>query len=229
MLENSQHILEALPDYVWITDEHHCYIASSEKSAKILGFPSRKHMLGTSLKDIPCDIDTDELIKQRDDVLKNKKTIEVLDIHPYANGEIQAHHAKRLPYFNSNGKLEGVMTVARELNHTLFSKLILTLTASDQHYYNKHEYNRSYELIMNGILNLSKRELECYFYVLRGFTAKKISVVLHISARTVEVHIDNIKSKMQCTDRSELIEKGLVSGILQKVPLEIIKNLSVLL
>ncbi len=46
-----------------------------------------------------------------------------------------------------------------------------------------------------GKYNLSKREQECLFYVLREKTAKQIAKILGLSFRTVEFYIENIKNK----------------------------------
>lgn len=224
-----QHILESLPDYVWITDIHHRYIAGSEKSAKILGFESRDKMLGLHMSDIPCDIETEELCQQRDHVLASNKLIEVLDIHPYADGNIQVHYAKRFPYYDETGQLVGVMSLAHELNSRLFSKLIFALIQSDRKFHVANNLNRSYELVVDKIHDLTQRELECFFYLLRGYTAKKIASTLGISSRTVEVFIEGLKRKTGSHSKSELIEKGLTMGILNKAPISFIKNLSVVL
>ena len=56
---------------------------------------------------------------------------------------------------------------------------------------------------------LSKREKECVYYILRGMSAKEIGKVLNISHRTVETHIEHIKSKLSCQTRSQVVNKIL--------------------
>jgi len=53
---------------------------------------------------------------------------------------------------------------------------------------------------------LTKREAEVAEILLVGKTAAEISNDLHISKRTVEHHIENIKEKTHCRKRSELIQ-----------------------
>lgn len=227
-----QHLLESIPDFVWITDKDHRYIAGSKKSAKVIGFDSVDKMLGINLKDMPVGARhcAAELCWQRDYVLENNKTIEVLDIHPYINDEIQIHHAKRSPYYNREGELSGVLVIAREINHSLFTKLLMSLIDSDRYYHAKQDLNRSYALFSKGLEKLTQRELECYFYLLRGFSAKKIAQALSISQRTAEIHILNLKSKTQTYSKQDLIEKGIQSGLLYKVPLSLLtSNLTILL
>lgn len=58
----------------------------------------------------------------------------------------------------------------------------------------------------HDIYNLSKKELACIKQLMLGKTAKQIGKALGISPRTVEFHITNIKSKLRCYRKSEIIE-----------------------
>jgi DNA-binding CsgD family transcriptional regulator len=61
---------------------------------------------------------------------------------------------------------------------------------------------------------LSPRQQECLFFMTRGKTAKEIGKMLGCSHRTIETHIDHIKSKFQCSTKGELIEKAFENGFL---------------
>lgn len=52
---------------------------------------------------------------------------------------------------------------------------------------------------------LSTREAECLFHLSQGRTMKEIAELIHLSPRTIETHIDNIKNKMGCYTKGELI------------------------
>ncbi len=54
---------------------------------------------------------------------------------------------------------------------------------------------------------LTEREFECLLFLLEGKSAKVIASIMNISKRTVEVHFYNIKKKMLCRSRTELISK----------------------
>lgn len=53
---------------------------------------------------------------------------------------------------------------------------------------------------------LSKRESDVLPYTLKGYGAKQIARVLKISPRTVEMHLENIKEKLNVKSRVELID-----------------------
>ena len=56
-----------------------------------------------------------------------------------------------------------------------------------------------------GIINLTKREMECLKHLSKGFSVKEIARVEHLSPRTIETHITNVKHKTGCYSKSELV------------------------
>lgn len=56
---------------------------------------------------------------------------------------------------------------------------------------------------------LSKRQLDCLYYLIRGMTVKEISNYLNLSPKTVEHYLDAAKIKLNCFSRSGLIQKAL--------------------
>ena len=55
-----------------------------------------------------------------------------------------------------------------------------------------------------GNLYLTEREYECVNYLIRGKTAEEIAIILNISKRTAEAHVQNIKRKMNCYNQFRL-------------------------
>jgi len=54
---------------------------------------------------------------------------------------------------------------------------------------------------------LSRRQLECAHLLMTGMTQKEIATHLKLSQRTVESYIENIRTKLQCRNKTELILK----------------------
>ena len=61
--------------------------------------------------------------------------------------------------------------------------------------------------------NLTRREQICLYHLARGKTAKETASLLFLSKRTVEKSTDRIKNKLDCTTKSELIDKAIEHGI----------------
>ena len=84
---------------------------------------------------------------------------------------------------------------------------------------NKHVAERMSEKLTSypGI-RLSKRQSQCLYHVLRGKSAVAIAKILGLSPKTVEYYIDEIKNKMRCQNKSELIEKSVERGYINVNP-----------
>lgn len=67
-----------------------------------------------------------------------------------------------------------------------------------------HNY---YVSLSNKTVALSKREMDCIKLISQGKSSTETADLLSISFRTVEKHIENIKLKLECHKKSELISK----------------------
>jgi len=61
---------------------------------------------------------------------------------------------------------------------------------------------------------LSERETQCLYYLLTGKSAASTAKLLGLSPKTVEYYIENVKLKMACNTREELIKKSIEKGYL---------------
>ena len=52
--------------------------------------------------------------------------------------------------------------------------------------------------------HLTKREIECVDWYLKGKTAYEISLILKLSKRTIESHVENVKVKLNCINMAQL-------------------------
>ncbi len=68
--------------------------------------------------------------------------------------------------------------------------------------------------ILNNIRNhLTSREKESLMYLLQGKSAKQIAKNMHLSHRTVEFYLDNIRKKLNVPSRLSLISILKLSDI----------------
>jgi len=67
---------------------------------------------------------------------------------------------------------------------------------------------RKYKLKSRGVNNvvLTSRELDTIFCLIDGMTAKESATVLNLSQRTVETYFENIKLKLNCFTKSEILD-----------------------
>ncbi len=70
----------------------------------------------------------------------------------------------------------------------------------------REDYFRSIGLQPSTPCNLvlTRREYQCGYYLLQGFTSKQIADVLHISPRTVEVYIERLRTRFGSKNKVHL-------------------------
>ena len=54
---------------------------------------------------------------------------------------------------------------------------------------------------------LSKQQLNCAKFLLNGMTSKEIALQLKLSPRTVETYLENLKAKLKCNNKADLLIK----------------------
>lgn len=69
----------------------------------------------------------------------------------------------------------------------------------------------------NQTHKLTWREAECLSLWLRCRTTQEIGSIMHLSHRTVETHLSNVKDKLNCTKRSDLYDLAEHSGFDHRV------------
>ena len=63
----------------------------------------------------------------------------------------------------------------------------------------------------------TRREAECVFWLVQDKSVPETAENMHLSARTVEFYVKNLKLKLQCANRYQLIEKVLQTTLLQQL------------
>lgn len=64
----------------------------------------------------------------------------------------------------------------------------------------------------------TQRETECMIMLIKGKTINKIAKELQLSPRTIEFYLKNMKNKIGCRTKFELIEQILESDFLLNLP-----------
>lgn len=66
-----------------------------------------------------------------------------------------------------------------------------------------------YKEIKNIILSFDyeSQEIDCINLLILGKTIKEIAICLGISTRTIELHFENIRNKLNCHTKLELLDK----------------------
>ncbi len=223
-------LLQQLPGLIVVMDCNSKFMYSNDYTAKMFGYKNEESMIGIDAYGMRCPAadSAEDFIKQDQLVLKLNNQVNMLDIHGYADQAVKILITKKSP-FKVDDKTIGVICHCVEVNNLFLRDICAAVMKTDSKYFDKNQKNnRSY--IINSPGNHSKltdREMDCLFYLLRGCTGKQIAKQLNLSPRTVETHINNIKLRLGCENKSDIIEYALLNGYLNYIPEKIIaENIS---
>lgn len=206
-------IIEQLPGYIAWKDNNHHYLGCNRNLANVYDFSHPNQIIG--MKDKDLGEVTEEALAfyhDSDKLALNGKTVKV--IHNIGSPDLtKSFLLEKKPLFNTENSIVGTIFQCHELKENI----ILSLRKHDEKY--QLPYLKSYKIeAFENPFDLSTRELECLFCVLRGMTAKRVAEVLQLSKRTVEFYISNIKNKFGSLTKSELMVLSIQYGYMDVIP-----------
>lgn len=205
-------LINSIPGAVGLKDINSTYIAGNTKLANYMGYKKPGDIVGLTDADVRCEMRelAHEFVAQDKQVIERGESCH-LDIGRYPNGDLKLHFSTKKPLL-SNGDIKGTVFTCVELKSKLFSCLYNEyLSINGPGFYAIGGQYHSY--------NLTRRESECLFYLIRGFTVSQIADRLHRSIRTIEKHVCHLKDKLSCQSRAELTEKSIHLGFVFNIPL----------
>jgi DNA-binding CsgD family transcriptional regulator len=131
----------------------------------------------------------------------------------YNNGHSFYGLSLKTPLMDSRKNIVGIFGISFFLNDNNFSTISNTI--------NKLGIIPSVPIlklpdkVIADKKKLTACETQCLYYTVKGKSARETGEILYRSRRTIEDHIVNIKDKLGCRTKSELIEKVLDEGLLR--------------
>ena len=216
-------LLRQMPGFWLYTGLNHEIIYSNFNTAQLLGFRKLDQIIGITAADVKSKAVecADIFNEQYNKVMKEKRKLTIIDLHPYYEDNRQIMLlTQKTPFFDHSGRIAGVISQCSEISQNKLINITMSIAEQDRKYLNKSDQNRSYTLTTSsdGRCQLSNRELECLFFLIRGKSAANIAATLEISKRTVEYYIENIKNKLGCISKTELIEKAIDNNFIDMIP-----------
>lgn len=205
-----------LPLYTYLLDKNSVIQNINESAIDICGYPSLQKTIGKTRNLMATKETVDRIVKEDQIVLKNNQ-MQIFEEHVVLLNQLSYPvMAFKFPWYDIDNQIIGIFGISIFLHQanactivTDAMKLILKLGLLTTPGITPETTENSFELSGRKINNvyLSKREIECLYFLARGKTAKMIAKILTLSPRTVEYYIDNIKVKLNVRSKSELIDK----------------------
>ncbi len=220
------HIISQMPGFVaWKTVDS-VYAATNELCAKLAGYKNVDSYLGTKDYDWKCDAVeiADKIIAQDKLVLETKKQWRSFNVLKFSHS-LTYYYSQKSVIYAPNNDILGILFIGTILTDTATLKILNSISQYDPEKSEKKVQHKIYSISDSAHeLHLTRRQEECLFYILRGKNAKTIAKILGLSFRTIEVYINELKVKFQCSCKSSLIEKAIELGYFYRVPISLIKN-----
>jgi DNA-binding CsgD family transcriptional regulator len=130
---------------------------------------------------------------------------------------------QKTPIINSDGYITGIINYLTTINNLTITNITQTLLCSGVTIEPiLIDYIKKLFIAKNDSLNISPREEECLYFLIRRLTAKDIGKTLGLSYRTVEFYINSLKKKLKCRKVSSLIIKAIKLGYMDNIPTSIL-------
>jgi DNA-binding CsgD family transcriptional regulator len=215
-------IFNELPCVVTIKNANSIYVAGNQRLATLVGFKHSDEIIGLSDAECRCpSAQYPERFIELDKATLFEKDQRCIDIYPYADGNYYVFSVSRKKFIDNKDRAFILITA---LEVPIKNKIQL-LTFLDQY---EHKYNpelsgtiRLNSPFINGIdidSQLTERQAECLYFLIRGKSSREIAELLHRSVRTVEEHIDNLKNQFQCKTKAELVDRAFEMGFAKVLP-----------
>lgn len=217
-VHNALSIFNASPDYVCWKDTDLNYAMMNDASAKLFGFQSSSVSFNQiNDHDLQCEAAALATKFQQDDqhILTSGDELTLFNFCKYDHDQWKLLFGKKSLILDESGNKKGVYARFMDVTKCPAFQFIIGICVSDQTRSQQLNY-----IVKDRIddFQLTTRETQVIFYLIRGNTAKEIARKINLSFRTVEKHIDRIKKKMNVNTRSQLIEKALSLGLLSFLP-----------
>ncbi len=201
--------LFALPYSVYLLDTMGATLKINEVGASICGFSSPDQAIGKTIFDVSIGHSAKNLLDNCASVLQ-QESVKIFDEYNMRfDGKSLQFLSIKFPCYDAEYQLQGTFGISIVLGEHSLADAITQLSALGLLSQNTSQ-NQTIKLNLGNVL-LTSRETECLEYTVKGFTAKQIAKKLHISYRTVEDYINQVKIKLDVSTKQEMIQKLLNS------------------
>lgn len=219
-MQNSYSFDYSVPCLMSIKNADSTYVHMTDYTARLLGWNNRDDCIGKTDYDIPCEAVrfAKKFIVQDQKVIQSRKKMITLDMQQYKEGQ------KLLLTDRVYLESDEIFTQCIDVSDTIIYQNYVNLFQLDMRFSNK---SAAVSYILNSDhcpFLLTEKQRNCLFLLIRGKTVKEVASIVKLSPRTVEDHIDAMKSKLHCFSKRELVEKSINEGFLHYIPDQFQKN-----
>lgn len=229
-------VLDMLPGAWTVIDNKSCFIYYNQAYAKMAGLDNKwpkDYLIGKTGAAIPSKPSrcikyfwySDKLVKE------TKKKVTLLNCLQGENDQWLLLELNKIPIINQDNEVEAIL--CQYINKVDNHALDLVLSLATQPIISTEISND--DVIIYNLSQISEqvilkpRELECLFYLSRGYSHKEIARNKKVAYRTLSYHIDELKDKFHASTITELVIKAIVSGYIDNLPKNLFREQMVII
>lgn len=197
-------ILDRIDQYVFLKDPQGIYRYVNEPLARIASVTPAE-MVGKTDRELSWRVDAERWAETDAQVLAGKSIIRAEETYHCLDGEFKFLVTK-IPYRTDDGEIVGILGNFFDCS----GRLILETSGT----FDEDKHRLHLEFVPDW---LSASEVRVCFYLIQGFPVQRIAEKIGIAVGTVRFHIENIKTKMQCASKSDIVEVAMRTGIAWKI------------
>jgi len=197
--KNSLSQLMSHPFNFYFNDHESRLLTYNDETAKQMRFCSLSDGIGKTMFDISPADNAHNIVRTDREVIRSQiqKIVDDEVFFFKKNSKIkQSYLSIKMPFYDKDDQLCGLFGCSVNLEQHSSAAFLSFILESGIVRKQK-----------NSPKNLTIMQKKCSEFLLKGLTAKAIGCELNISTRTVETHINKIKDKFSCRNKTELILK----------------------
>ncbi len=219
-----KNLFDQFPCLYGIKDLNSRFIVANNTMAKWTGFSNGYEVMDKHVKTEEFKCKTAalaEIVYEEDNtVMHSQKQRQFLGFTEFADNKWYLLFGTKTPVIDDTGNTIAIIDQFTDITHNSFINLSSIM---DDHQFVQSKFIKEKQFsytITDTIeqFDISKRQLECLYYLIRGKSSSEVGAILALSKRTVETHIENIKTKLNCKTKSQIIEKAISKGFLNFIP-----------
>lgn len=204
-------LLDHLSGHIGWKDVNRQYLGANKAWLEFKGFSDVEEIAGKTDEELsPWSIEDNKIFQQQDLNVLNGDKVSTTHLDSKSN---KVFLLEKCPLTDQNNIVTGLIYYCRPCHKNdvfrVLKHLDDDLHLSTSHYTLNDNQNK---------YGLTSREYECVFLLIRGKTAKEIGALLSLSKRTIESYMENIKNKMDCKNKAEILVKAVSNGYHNHIP-----------
>lgn len=215
-------LMDQMPGVCACKDAGSVFLYGNPEFKKSMGLDEDVSLHGLRHLDLPAGFGSydDSYVEQDRFVMQTGGTIKSINVYHSADQKVRAYLVVKKPFFDVETHTRGVLMHGTDITNINGDILRLRADEGEQRQGPSRTMPRGTFVIKGSDqgLDLTRRETEVLFYLLRGGVARRIANLLSISVRTVEHHIDALKDKFMVGSKPELIERAIQMGYFYITP-----------